>query len=344
MPPLTPARADIEACAAAIRGGSKTFFAASLLMPKATRLAAYAVYAFCRYSDDAIDVANGDRAALDNLRSRLALIYTGRPGDHFADRAFADVVARYDIPAALPEALLEGFAWDVDRRRYETLDDLEDYAARVAGAVGAIMACLMGARSREALARATDLGTAMQLTNIARDVGEDARAGRLYLPAEWMAAQGLDAGAFLAAPAFSPVIGAVVAQILARAALLYERGGAGIAFLPAECRAAIGAARLIYADIGREIAARGHDSVTARAIVSKKRKLALLANALIGSPQNDALRSLAPLPANAFLVDAAYSDAPVAAAPPSYDERLAGVIDLLSRLERRERMHGASAF
>lgn len=343
MRAMTPDAADIEACAAAIRGGSKTFFAASLLLPKETRLAAYAIYAFCRYSDDAIDVANGERAALDNLRRRLDLIYADRPADHFADRAFADVVTRRAIPRALPEALLDGFEWDVEQRRYDTLADLEDYAARVAGAVGAIMACLMGARSRQALARATDLGAAMQLTNIARDVGEDARAGRLYLPLDWMEEAGAGAREFLARPRFAPAIGVVVARLLARAGELYRRGAAGVAFLPADCRAAIGAAGLIYSDIGREISARGFDSVSSRAAVSKRRKLALLAQALIGAPQDMSLCDLPPLGANAFLVEAAYSDTP-APAPLSYDERLAGVIDLLSRLERRERMYGAGAF
>lgn len=341
---MTPTAADIEACAAAIRGGSKTFFAASLLLPKATRLGAYAIYAFCRYSDDAIDVAGGDRAALENLRRRLALIFEGRPADHFADRAFADAARRFDIPRALPEALLEGFEWDVGQRRYATLGDLEIYAARVAGAVGAIMACLMGARSREALARATDLGTAMQLTNIARDVGEDARAGRLYLPLDLMAAAGVKAEEFLAAPRHSPAIAAVIRQVLARAATLYARGAAGVGYLPLDCRAAIGAAGLIYADIGREIKARDHDSVSARAVVSKSRKLALLAKALVGAPQDPSLRALPALAANEFLVEAAYRNTPEIAPTPNLDDQLAGVIDLLSRLERRERMHGAPAY
>lgn len=333
---------DVEACAAAIRAGSKTFFAASLLLPTETRLGAYAIYAFCRYSDDAIDVANGDRAALDSLRRRLELIYAGRPTDHFADRAFAEIAERRAIPRALPEALLDGFEWDVEGRRYATLADLENYAARVAGAVGAIMACLMGARSREALARATDLGTAMQLTNIARDVGEDARAGRLYLPLDWIDEAGADASSFLSSFRFSAEIGRVIERLLIRASTLYRRGAAGIAFLPADCRAAISAAGLIYAEIGRVIAARGFDSVSSRALVSKRRKLALLGQALLGAPQDLSLRELPPLAANAFLVEAAYSAAQTTPVL-TFDDRLAAIIDLLSRLERRERMYGAGA-
>ena len=104
------------------------------------------------------------------------------PGRARADRALAAVVAQHAIPRALPEFLIEGLAWDVEGRRYETLDELLAYAARVAAAVGAMMSLLMGVREPAALARACDLGVAMQLSNIARDVGEDARMGRLYLP------------------------------------------------------------------------------------------------------------------------------------------------------------------
>ena len=96
------------------------------------------------------------------------------------------------IPRALPEALLEGFAWDAAGRRYETLDEVEHYAARVAGCVGAMMTLVMGRRDPAILARACDLGVAMQLTNICRDVGEDARAGRLYLPLAWLRDNGID--------------------------------------------------------------------------------------------------------------------------------------------------------
>ncbi len=150
-----------------------------------------------------------DAAGLDQLRERLARIYQGRPAEIPADRAFAEVVAQFAIPRSLPEALLEGFAWDQGRRRYESLDDVCDYAARVAGTVGAMMALLMGRREPEVVARACDLGVAMQLTNIARDVGEDARAGRIYLPIRWFKEAGIDPDAWLADPVFDPLGGSV---------------------------------------------------------------------------------------------------------------------------------------
>ncbi len=125
-------------------------------------------------------------AALGRLQDRLARIYAGNPYDAAADRAMADIVRRYAIPAELPEALLDGLAWDAQDRKFEDLSDVFDYAARVAGTVGVMMTLMMGVRSPDALARACDLGVAMQLTNNARDVGEDARAGRIYLPLRWL--------------------------------------------------------------------------------------------------------------------------------------------------------------
>ncbi len=331
---------DIAACREAIKGGSKTFFAASLLLPNDVRGAAYAVYAFCRYSDDAIDLAGGDRCALRNLEHRLARVYAGDPYPDPADRAFAATVERHSIPKALPDALLEGFAWDVAGRRYETPAALDLYAARVAGAVGAIMSMLMGARAPDAIARATDLGVAMQLTNIARDIGEDARAGRLYLPLQWFDEAGIDADGWLAAPQWSPEIAEMTRRLLDRADRLYQRGTAGIGFLPRPCRPAILAARLIYAEIGRSIEATGHDSVSARAFVPVARKLQLLGAALLGSPVDDALAAAPPLPANAFLVEAVASGPPPRideGASKTLDDKIADVIDLIARLERRDR-------
>ena len=133
----------------------------------------------------------------------------------------------------LPAALFEGFQWDCEGRRYDSLEALHGYAARVAGAVGVMMTLLMGVRDGPALARACDLGVAMQLTNIARDVGEDARSGRLYLPLDWLREVGLDADGFLAAPAPSAALAGVVARLLAEADRLYARARGGIARLPA---------------------------------------------------------------------------------------------------------------
>ncbi len=275
--------ADLAACRDMLRGGSRSFFAAALLLPRRVHRPATALYAFCRVADDLID-AGGGMAALDSLRHRLDAIYAGRPIDAPADRALASVLARHPIPRLLLDELLEGFAWDAEGRRYEDLSALHAYAAKVAGTVGVMMAIIMGARDPAALARAADLGIAMQLTNIARDVGEDARAGRLYLPLEWMRQERLDPAAFLARPTPGPELSGVIARLLGKAALLYARADSGIATLPLDCRIGIGTARRLYAAIGQRVIQNQYDSVTVRARVGAAGKLGLAARSAMAAP------------------------------------------------------------
>ncbi len=264
-------------CRAILARGSKSFRAASRLLPSRLRDPVAAYYAFCRVSDDAVDESDDPSAALAHLRARLDAIAAGRPGPHPADRGLAWVMEAFDVPRAPIDALLEGYAWDVERRRYETLSDVRAYAARVAASVGVVMTLLMGRREAWVLHRAADLGVAMQLTNIARDVGEDARAGRLYLPLRWLRAERVDPAAFVAAPRFEPGIGVAVCRLLDHAEHLYRRADAGVTGLPRDCRLAIASASAIYADIGRVIRAHGYDSVSARAYTSPARKAALIA-------------------------------------------------------------------
>jgi phytoene synthase len=335
-------RADLAACRALLRGGSRSFHAASLLLPRAVRDPATALYAFCRVADDAIDQDSGRHAAVARLRDRLARAYDGRPLPIPADRALAVVLARFAIPRALPEALLEGFAWDAEGRRYETMAELTDYAVRVAGTVGAMMAVLMGVRAPEIVARACDLGVAMQLSNIARDVGEDAAAGRLYLPLQWLREAGIDPDAWLDRPRFTPALGAVVRQLLARADTLYVRAGSGVRRLPTLCRPGIGAARLLYAEIGHEVARRGGDSIAGRAVVPPARKLALLGRSMAEAVIPWRLSAEPALPEAAFLIDAVAAARPpaVKAAPSGtgVEGQLIWVLDLFERLAQREQI------
>jgi 15-cis-phytoene synthase len=303
--------ADFAACQAILRRGSKSFAAASLLLPRRVRVPAAALYGFCRMADDAIDLAR-EPGAVAELRRRVALAYAGSPCDHPVDRAFSAVALEHELPRELVEALLEGFAWDAEGRRYASLAELNAYAARVAGTVGAMMTVLMGARGPEALARACDLGVAMQLTNIARDVGEDARNGRVYLPIHWLEEAGVDVLALVARPAHSSALAAVIERLLGYADTVYVRAGRGIPLLPRDCRAAIRAARLIYAEIGRVVARRGFDAVSGRAVVSGRRKLWLVLCALFaGSGESPARAGLPALPEAQFLVEAAALPAPL---------------------------------
>jgi phytoene synthase len=328
------APADLAACRMLLRDGSRSFLAASHLLPARVRDPAIALYAFCRVADDAID-AGGDGAAMALLHDRLDRAYAGRPAPIAADRAFADVVRDFAIPRALPDALLEGFAWDAAGRRYPDLAALHEYGMRVAGSVGMMMALLMGARDPVSLARAADLGVAMQLSNIARDVGEDARAGRLYLPLAWLAEAGIDADAWLARPAFSPALGAVVRRLLAEAARLYAAADAGIAALPRTCRPGIAAARLLYAAIGERVLHRGGDSVSSRAVVPAARKLRLLLRAAAVGTARPAVAA-SPLPAARALIAAAAASPSYAPPPPrTLAERLLWTAALFARLDER---------
>lgn len=268
--------ADLVHCREAIKHGSKSFYAASRLLPGRVRDRSLALYAFCRLADDAVDLTDAKVAAVANLRERLDRAYAGRPKDDPVERTFTAMIEEVDMPRALPEALIEGLDWDSQERRYQTLSEVRAYSARVASAVGVMMSVLMGVRDRHALARASDLGVAMQLTNIARDIGEDAHEGRLYLPLEWFEARGMDPEVFLADPQPTREIAAMAKSLLAEATRLYHRSEPGIGMLPRNCRPGIFAARYIYAGIGRHIRSAKFDSVTRRARTGLGEKLALV--------------------------------------------------------------------
>lgn len=295
---------DLDACRDLLRKGSKSFAAAAVLLPERVRGGATALYAFCRVADDAIDDARGDVGeALFGLHKRLDAAYRGAPEDNPVDRAFSRAAAEHRIPRGLMDALLEGFAWDAEGRRYETLSGVQAYSARVAAAVGAMMTIIMGRREPVVIARACDLGVAMQLTNIARDVGEDARAGRLYLPLEWLESAGIDPDAFVANPVISPEIRSMVERLLTSAEELYSRAETGIAMLPFDCRPSIFAARFIYAEIGREIERAGFDSVSRRAFVPLRTKVLLLAKSVARAASTWSAEELGDTPARRELLE-----------------------------------------
>lgn len=329
------APADMEHCRAVIRTGSLSFHTASKLLPASVRDPALALYAFCRLADDEVDEGDHKARAVLNLRDRLDEVYAGRPRNAPEDRAFAAIIEAFDMPRALPEALLEGLAWDASERRYQTLSGVIDYSARVASAVGAMMCVLMRVRDADALARACDLGVAMQLTNIARDVGEDARAGRLYLPLDWIEEAGLTPEEFLSQGTATSQTQRMVRRLLAEARRLYIRSEAGISALPVQARSGIFAARYVYAGIGAQVRRNGYDSVTRRAHTSKAQKLgwvmqaSLRAAGTVVMPQSPVIYA-APLPEVAFLVDAAKSGLTGAS-----QGRTAALLDVLRDLDAR---------
>lgn len=340
------ASADLTHCHEAIRHGSLSFHAASKLLPAKVRDPALALYAFCRLADDEVDLKTEKVEAVLRLRDRLDAVYAGRPKDAPADRAFAAIVEDFEMPRALPDALLEGLAWDAEGRRYQTLSGVMDYSARVASAVGAMMCVLMGVRDADALARACDLGVAMQLTNIARDVGEDALEKRIYLPLDWLEEAGVGLDDFLMHPKPTKAVRAMVKRLVMEANRLYMRSEAGVAALPRGCRPGIYGARFIYAGIGGQLTAMGYDSITARARTGKIQKLGWLGQSMLMSgasfvmPRSPVLYAK-PLEEVRFLVEATARGA----ATPSRSDALISVLATLeqTRQEQRARLTGHRA-
>ena len=301
---------DMAHCEEAIRHGSLSFHAASKALPKDVRNPALALYAFCRLADDEVDLKADKLTALKALQARMDEAYAGNPLDTPVDRAFAAMVEGTGMPKALPQALLEGLEWDVEGRRYETISDVVSYSARVAATVGVMMCVLMGVRDRNALARACDLGVAMQLTNIARDVGEDALERRLYLPQEWLREAGIDEEEFLANPKPTKAIRQMVRRLIVESDRLYLRAEAGITCLPLRCRPGIFAARFIYAGIADVIRHQSYQTITTRARTRKWQKIGWMGLSMLRTISDTVMPQSAviyakPLSEVVFLVDAA---------------------------------------
>jgi 15-cis-phytoene synthase len=274
-----------------ITRGSKSFRAASRLFDRTTRERAWLLYAWCRACDDIADgqdhggimSVTGDPAArLAEIEERTDRALAGMP-EAAGDQAFvglALVARECAIPRRYMEDLIAGFALDAQGWRPQTEDDLLRYCYHVAGSVGCMMALVMGvAPDDEAtLDRACDLGLAFQLANIARDIAEDAAAGRCYLPADWLAQAGIDAADPMA-PATRPAL-AALARRLADLAARYEASARhGAAALSLRSAWAVLAAAAIYGGIARKVAADPEAALAARVFTDKTEKLGLVISA-----------------------------------------------------------------
>jgi len=272
---------------AVIRKGSTSFAVAARLFDSETRASTYHLYAWCRHCDDVIDGQelgfrhDGRRtdpvAALRALRRQTGEALAGNVMADPVFAAFQRVVEKHRIPPRHPFELLTGFEMDVLGRTYRTVDDTLDYCYHVAGVVGVMMAMVMGVRDEQALDRASDLGIAFQLTNIARDVVDDAMVGRVYLPLEWLVEAGLPPGE-LAAPGRRAELHRVVSRLLDLAERYYDSARTGLAALPPRSRWAVATARRIYREIGREVVRRKDRAWDARVSTGRMRKsLAIIA-------------------------------------------------------------------
>ncbi len=272
--------------------GSQSFSAATRLMRSDLRDDATLLYAWCRHCDDAVDGQSlgHDRHPVADAAGRLrglrretdAALAGASVAPPFA--ALARVCDRHAIPRTHPHELLDGLAMDVEGRRYDTLSDTLDYCYHAAGVVGVMMARIMGVTDPEALHRASDLGIAFQLTNIARDVVEDARVGRCYIPGEILAAEGLTAGD-LCAPRAWPRARRIAVQLLDVAELYYASGFRGLSALPGDAVWGVAAARRVYGAIGGRIRYATPRDWANRVATSRMHKVGALALAAFDGPR-----------------------------------------------------------
>lgn len=294
--------AETESSAAILRQHGRTFHLAGLFLAPDTRKAAARLYAFCRHVDDLADRPTSLAAARARLEQVADDIIEGRSScPRVAD--FLELSERHAIPRTPTLALIDGLLGDLGLVQFFSLDELLRYAYKVAGTVGEMMTALLECREEgKALPFATDLGVAMQLTNIARDVAEDALLGRVYLPAEWLG----DARPvqFLPGVDGAPphkhddeVIRGAILALLGVAENYYASGISGLYYLPARARSAIAVAAAVYREIGRDLARGQARGWRQRTIVPGARRWRLATQTLL----QQARRPVAPAPHQADL-------------------------------------------
>ncbi|HRK17326.1 MAG TPA: phytoene/squalene synthase family protein [Hyphomicrobiaceae bacterium] len=266
-----------------IAQGSQSFACAARLLPRDKRASMYLLYSWCRHCDDEIDneVLGFRHAAAPHapspaeryriLREKTLAALDGKATeDEFL--GLQTVVSRHGLPARYPLELLDGMAMDVNGSKFENIEDTLRYCYHVAGVVGVMSAIILGARDRPTLERASDLGIGFQLTNIARDVVSDAQRGRIYLPLEWLAKEGIRPEQLTATETRGSTI-RVVERLLALSDDYYRSASAGIARLPVRSAWAIAASRRVYRGIGKNVRSAGAASLDSRISTSRAQKL-----------------------------------------------------------------------
>ncbi len=263
-----------RACGDIARVHSKTFYLSALFLSPPQRRAVWAVYAFCRTADDIVDriaPAQDRLDAIDAWERKLVAAYDGHTTDPIFV-AFADAARRFGIPIQPARDLLRGARMDATVRRYATYDDVREYCYLVASTVGLLVMPILGTLSLEAAGYGIALGRAMQMTNILRDVGEDARMGRIYLPAEDLRRFGVDESAILAGIVDERFVALMQFEI-ERVRAMYHEAQPGIALLAPRSRYTVRLALSLYRGILDRIEANGYDVFTRRAFVPFRAKL-----------------------------------------------------------------------
>lgn len=266
--------AAYEVCRHITAHYSRSFYLTSGLLPPEKRRAVRAFYAFCRRSDDIVDEAHAEHGySLDGWAAAARALYP--PKNDPVLVAWADVRDRYTIPPQYQEELLEGVRMDLTIQRYATFDELWLYCYRVAATVGLVSMHITGFESEAAIPYAIQAGVALQLTNILRDVGEDAARGRIYLPLEDLVRFGYTEEDVMRG-VIDDRFRALMDFQMARAQRLYHEGWQGLKYLSSDGRFAIASAIKVYRAILDRIIANGYDVYTRRAHLGTLSKLAML--------------------------------------------------------------------
>lgn len=268
-----------EYCERVTKEHARSFYFAAKFLPREKRRAVYPIYAFCRHVDDAIDEAVGSvdvrRSVVAGWESRLRDVFGGtidfdpeRPSEQdLVFVAWGDLLEKYSFDIELPLELIRGVVQDTEIDRYESFDDLYEYCYRVASTVGLMSSEILGYSESHALENAEALGIAMQLTNILRDVGEDAERGRIYIPREDLERFGVSEDQILNRRFDGNFVELMKFEI-DRARDFYRRGNAGIGYLDRDTRFTVAAASTIYAGILDRIEKQRYDVFAGRARTS----------------------------------------------------------------------------
>lgn len=272
--------ASYDYCAEVARHRARNFYYSFLALPKQKRLAMCALYAFMRECDDLSDEAGATLAALDRWRADLDASLNGRMASHAVWPALADTVHRYRIPPRYLHEMIDGVSSDLVPHRVETFDDLYRYCYLVASVVGITTIHVFGFDAPQAIPLAEKCGIAFQLTNIIRDVKEDAALGRVYLPAEDLARFGVAPEAL--AGNLTPELRALLEFEARRARRYYDESRPLLAMIHADSRGALWALIEIYSRLLRRIEGRGYDVMRGRIRLSGFEKSSIALRAMLG--------------------------------------------------------------
>jgi phytoene synthase len=290
-------RSDVENayeyCESVTKEHAKSFYFAAKFQPRHKQRAVFAVYAFCRHVDDEVDESGFETEeqtveAVQVWKARLDRVYEGETVNHSAEgdgeagsreralgqvfSAWKDILRKYPIPREAALDLIKGVLMDTHKVRYSTFEELYVYCYRVASTVGLMSSEILGYSDRKALQHAEALGVAMQMTNILRDVREDAERGRIYLPMEDLAKFGITEEQIFDGRCDESFRNMMRFQIR-RARELYAEGEKGISYLERDTRFTVLFASRIYARILDEIEALSYDVFSGRAHTTKRQKI-----------------------------------------------------------------------